>query len=141
MLYIPNSFDAKEKLASLKALVYMLNINKKHNKNKYEYFLMQIKAIGIAESKYEECKNNCAYSDVVKSLKSLDSIRTQRYIIREMIMLAISGYNISDEDIRVIYKIAEDIGVSSEKVGDFFIWAAKGIEWRIEGAQLVEEDL
>ena len=58
-----------------------------------------------------------------------------------MIMLAIADHEITDDEIRNIYQIAEAVGVSGEKVGDFFIWAAKGIEWKLEGIQLVEEDL
>ena len=141
MWYVPEKFNIKEKIACLRALVYVLHINGEHNKIKREYMEWQISAMGIPENKYEENKTPCDYATLVKTLKGLESLRIQRYIVREMIMLAVSGHDISDDEIRSIYQIAETIGVSTEKVGDFFIWAAKGIEWRLEGIQLIEEDL
>lgn len=141
MWYVPDKFNIKEKTACLKALVYVLHINGEHNKYKRDYLEQQMRAMEIPENKYEENKVPCDYATIIKTLKSLESLRMQRYIIREMIMLAVSGQDISDDEIRSIYQIAETIGVSTEKVGDFFIWAAKGIEWRLEGIQLIEEDL
>ena len=41
----------------------------------------------------------------------------------------------------VFATIGANIGIKEEKVGDFFIWAAKGLEWEIEGLQLIEGDL
>jgi len=141
MLYMPKKFNAKEKKSYLLALTYILNLNNPDNNIKKEYLHLQIKEAGIPEDKYLEVQSLCDQANVVRHLKSLDNIRVQRYIIREMIMLAIADHEITDDEIRNIYKIAEAIGVSGEKVGDFFIWAAKGIEWKLEGIQLVEEDL
>ena len=40
-----------------------------------------------------------------------------------------------------LHKIGKGMGISEEKINDFFIWAARGIEWQLEGIKLVEEDL
>ena len=141
MWYVPEKFNTKEKTAYLKALVYVSNINPKDKKIKEKYLSLQLKAQGISEDKYLENSLPCSHEQLIKTLKSLENLRVQRYIVREMIMLAISGQDIGDEEIRRIYQIAETIGISTEKVGDFFIWAAKGIEWNVEGIQLIEEDL
>lgn len=137
---MPKKFNAKEKNAYLQALTYILNLSGPDNTIKNEYLHLQIKEAGIPEEKFAAS----AVPDketLIKSLKGLDDLRAQRYIIREMIMLAIADHEITDDEIRNIYQIAEAVGVSGEKVGDFFIWAAKGIEWKLEGIQLVEEDL
>lgn len=143
MWYVPERFSSKEKAACLKALIYVLNLNSSisAHKAKRDYMLIQMKAMGIAEDKYDENQQPCHIDALIKTLKNIDSLRSQRYIIREMIMLAVSDNDITDDEIRKIYQIAEKIGVSSETVGDFFIWAAKGIEWKLEGIQLIEEDL
>ena len=141
MLYMPKKFNSKELKVYLCALTYILNLNSQDNKIKKDYFLLQVSAAGISKEKCEGIHFSGRQEDLIKRLKSLEDIRVQRYIIREMIMLAIADHDISEEEIRVIYKVAESIGISGEKVGDFFIWAAKGIEWKIEGTQLVEEDL
>jgi len=140
MLHMPKKFNAKEKKAYLWALTYILGLNHPDNTSKKDYLLLQLKSAGIPEEKCLTPNLPCTQDDLIKQLKSLEDIRTQRYIIREMIMLAIADHEISDDEIRNIYKISEAIGISGEKVGDFFIWAAKGIEWKIEGIQLVEED-
>ena len=143
MWYVPEKFNTKEKAACLKALVYVLSINKSvaARKAKKDYMLLQMKAMGLSEDKYDESQPVCSSDALIKTLRNIDSLRNQRYIIREMIMLAVSGHDIADDEIRNIYQIAERVGISSEKVGDFFIWAAKGIEWQLEGIQLIEEDL
>lgn len=140
MWYTPENFRAKEKEACVKALIFILHVKGNNEQAKREYIKLQMQAMGISENKYN-IDTQCRWESLIKSLKDVDSLRIQRYIIREMIMLAIAGQDISDDEIRNIYQIAEAIGISAEKVGDFFIWAAKGIEWRIEGMQLIEEDL
>ena len=58
--------------------------------------------------------------------------------IREMISFAIVDHEISDEEMCQIYKIGTAIGVKEGKINDFFLWAAAGIEWQIEGERLIE---
>ena len=140
MLYIPENFNAKEKSVYLKALVYVLSLSG-NNKIKNEYFLLQLKKVGISEDKIEKGKPVCKIEALVDNIRSLENLRIQRFIIREMIMLAVADQEVTDDEIRTIYQVAESAGISSEKVGDFFIWAAKGIEWQLEGVQLIEEDL
>ena len=141
MFYMPDNFNTKEKNACIKALTFVLHIHGAKNTMQKKFMLFQLKAMGLTEDKYDITQPPCKFEDLAKSLKNLDNLRAQRYIIRAMIMLALSDQDINDDAIKLIYQLAEEIGMSSEKVGDFFIWAAKGIEWRLEGIQLVEEDL
>lgn len=140
MLYKPDNFSTKDKNTCLKALTYILYLRPK-NKLKKENMLLQLRRIGINEDKFDGSKHACTKETLINNLKGLDNVRAQRFIIREMIILAVSDKEVTDREILDIYEIAEAIGISGEKVGDFFIWAAKGIEWMMEGIQLVEEDL
>ena len=56
-------------------------------------------------------------------------------------MLAIADHELTDKDVDTIYHIGTQSGVSQDKIDDFFLWAARGVEWQIEGIKLVEEDL
>ena len=141
MWYVPDNFKNKEKAACIKALIFILNIKGKNNQAKRTFIQLQFKAMGIPENKYDLDAAPCSWDTMIKELRSVESLRVQRFIIREMIRLAIADQDISDDEIRNIYQVAERIGISGEKVGDFFIWAAKGIEWQVEGIQLIEEDL
>ena len=58
-----------------------------------------------------------------------------------MIMLAIADHELSDTEVDTIYDIGTKTGISVDKIDDFFLWAAKGVEWQIESVKLVEEDL
>ncbi len=141
MVYLPKKFTVKEKRAYIKALSYILSLNLPPNTEKIEHLRLQIQEIGSSEKDCESLDHPCTIEALVKTLHAVEDMRVRRYIIREMIMLAVADHEISDIEIKNIYQIADAIGISGEKVGDFFIWAAKGIEWKIEGIQLVEEDL
>lgn len=141
MFYMPDNFSTKEKNACVKALLFVLFLHGGKNATQKKFMTFQLRAMGLTEDKYDLSQAPCKFDELVKSLKNLDGLRAQRYIIRAMIMLALADQDINDDAIKLIYRLAEEIGMSSEKVGDFFIWAAKGIEWRVEGIQLVEEDL
>lgn len=141
MVYLPKKFTVKEKRAYIKALAYILSLNLPPNTEKIEYLRLQIQEIGSSEKDRENLDHPCTLEALVKTLQAVEDMRVRRYIVREMIMLAVADHEISDVEIKNVYQIADAIGISGEKVGDFFIWAAKGIEWKIEGIQLVEEDL
>ena len=53
----------------------------------------------------------------------------------------LGDHELTDEEIQTIYQIGTCSGLKEEKISDFFLWAAKGIEWQIEGTQLVEDNL
>ncbi len=57
-----------------------------------------------------------------------------------MIVMAVADHELTDTEMCAIYEIATGVGVKQEKINDFFLWAAKGIEWQIEGSHLVEDD-
>ena len=71
----------------------------------------------------------------------ITDIRARRYFLREMILLAVADHELQDEEVEDLHKIGKGMGISEEKINDFFIWAARGIEWQLEGIKLVEEDL
>ena len=80
-------------------------------------------------------------AEIIKTLQSIDNIRLRRFILREMILLSIADHELTDKEVDTIYDIAKKCCISEDKIDDFFLWAAKGVEWQIEGQKLVEEDL
>lgn len=79
--------------------------------------------------------------ELAKDIKGIGDIKIKRFILREMILLALADHELTDEEIQTIYQIGTCSGLKEEKISDFFLWAAKGIEWQIEGTQLVEDNL
>lgn len=142
MAEINKLLNDTEKQIYVQALAYILTFSTESSAAvKNDYLKAQAKDAGISESVLKKTKAGYKADNLISDLNSIKDIRIKRYILREMILLAIADHEVLDSEIEAIYKIACKIGIKSEKVNDFFMWAAKGLEWQIEGTQLVEEDL
>lgn len=140
MTIVKKDFSDGEKCIFFEALCFILNIDKKPNEKKVCY--LKGRAFEMEyDARKLKLKSNKKAAEIVKGLQSIDNIRLRRYILREMILLAIADHELSDKEVDTIYDIAKKVSVSEDKIDDFFIWAAKGVEWQIEGQKLVEEDL
>ncbi len=120
------------------ALIFVMDLSQ--NKET-DYFNSRINELGFSESAIKKIKKFSSAEETAAAVKKIKDIKMRRYILREMILVAISNHELSDEEISSIYAIGTHIGIKQEKVSDFFLWAAKGLEWEIEGLQLIEGDL
>lgn len=143
MSVLDKDLTEDEKQVYISALAYILDLDKsKDSENaKKEYLDKQMQEMDISAKEIKKTPKAQKTAEIIKMLKSISDIRIRRFIIREMILLAIADHEISDKEIATIYDIGIHTGIKQEKINDFFIWAAKGIEWQIEGSQLVDEDL
>ena len=130
--------SAEEKTIFVTSLLYIMDLSK--NK-RMDYLLSRIKEFGFTEENVKKIKHAKSPAEICSLIKQIKDIKVKRYILREMILVAVSNHELSDEEISTIYNIGTKIGIKEEKVSDFFMWAAKGIEWEIEGLQLIEGDL
>lgn len=140
MTIIKNNFNEKLKTIYMDALCFIFNVNKKQDEKKLNYLKAQAFELGFDLRKIKT-KNALAPEELIKEISQIDDIRIKRYLIREMIMLAIVDHELTDKDVDAIYLIGTQSGVSVDKIDDFFLWAARGVEWQIEGIKLTEEDL
>lgn len=129
-----------ERKAYIASLFYILNLNGNPKKN-MEYIMSRIADLGLDESALSKIPQAKSAEEMYKLIAKVKNIRTKRYILREMILVAISNHELSDAEIASIYNIGRHAGIKDEKINDFFLWAAKGLEWEIEGIQLIEGDL
>ncbi len=133
--------SAEEQEIFLKALLYILNTDKNFKPAKNEYLVHQAKEIGFPMKKLSALKPALKPETISNELLKIHNVRLRRYFVREMIMLAISDHELTDVEMCNIYKIGTAIGIKQDKINDFFLWAAQGIEWQVEGVRLVEDDL
>ncbi len=133
-------FSDQQKNILLDALGYILNIDKKPNDIKINYLKLQAFEMGY-DMRRLKTKSALKAVDIINRLNSIKDVRIRLYILREMIMLAIADHELSDTEVDTIYDIGTKTGISVDKIDDFFLWAAKGVEWQIESVKLVEEDL
>lgn len=133
-------FNEQQQNIFLDALGFILNIEKKANPAKLDYLRQQAFEMGYDLRKLKT-KSSLKANDIVSKLNSIKDVRIRRYILREMIMLAIADHELSDVEVDTIYNIGTKVGITVDKIDDFFLWAAKGVEWQIESVRLIEEDL
>ena len=136
----PADLDDDQKIVYMKALAFMLALDKKNTPEKTEFLKIQALRCGVDGRKLKFKSTNKS-SDIVLALNKIDNIAVKRYILLNMILLTIAGHELSDTEVDVIYGIGTKAGISIDKIDDFFLWAARGVEWQIEGIRIVEEDL
>lgn len=133
-----NDMNNEEKLIYLETLLYTLE---KESDLREEYIPKLAKELGVTAKDLRKLGKICRPETISNELLKVKDVRLRRYFVREMIMLAISDHELSDEEMCVIYKIGTAIGIKEDKINDFFLWAAQGIEWQMEGKRMVEDDL
>lgn len=136
----PKNFDENEKNVYMKALTFMLSLDKKNTMEKTDFLKLQAFRCGLDGRKIKT-KTTDKISDIVLALNKIDNIAVRRYILLNMILLTIAGHELLDTEVDIIYGIGTKAGISVDKIDDFFLWAARGVEWQIEGMRIVEEDL
>lgn len=136
----PKNFDTEEKDIYMKALTFMLSLDKKNTAEKVDFLKIQAFKCGFDGRKIK-LKTSDKISDIILALNKIDNIAIKRYILLQMIMLTIAGHELLDTEVDTIYGIGTKAGISIDKIDDFFLWAARGVEWQIEGMKIVEEDL
>lgn len=131
----------EHKAIYLQELNYILSAPKKLTKENEKYLINQAEEIGFNPTEIKTLKKIKTHQEAAKLLKTIGDMRLKRFILREMVMLAIADHEISDTEMCDIYCIGTNVGVKEEKINDFFLWAAEGIEWQLQGRRLVMEDL
>ena len=127
-----------EKQLYLAALQYVLNLDSEDNATKKEFMKNKARELGCALSKLKKVRSS---AELIKLLLPIPSVRTKRSMLRDMILLAAADHDLSDQEIGEIYEIGTKIGLKAEKIDDFFLWAARGLEWQVDGSRLIDEDI
>ncbi len=78
---------------------------------------------------------------MIKMLADIEDIRVKRFIICSLVLYAVSKEELNDRQIDIIYTLGQFIGISQDKIDDFFIWAAQGLQWHLDGNKIINEDL
>ena len=140
-----NTFTAEmndeEKSIYLEALKYILGAAKTDTPENKDFLLQQAQKAGFDKKQLKNLPRIKTAEEMAAEIKKIPSVRKKRFIIREMIMVALADHELSDQEMCDIYKIGTAAGIKEDKINDFFLWAAQGLEWQIEGNRLVEEDI
>ena len=135
---LSNSWSETEKQLYLISLIYVLNLDSEDNSIKKEFMKNKAKELGQAISKLPKVRTA---KELISLLAPSPSVRTKRYLLRDMILLSAADHDLSDNAIGQIYEIGTQIGLKAEKIDDLFLWAARGLEWQVDGSRLIDEDI
>lgn len=136
-----DNMSEAEKIFCIQALKFVLQMEKRNCKDNEDYLKKKISEFGLTKTMLTGVPAIRSNAGFIKEAKNISSIRTRRFILKEMIMIAIANHEISDEEIAAIYELGMGIGIKQEKINDFFLWAAQGMEWQLEGIKLIEKDI
>ncbi len=128
-----------EKITYMRALLRVLNTEKKLTEPNKIYLHRQAEEINLSFADLRRIKSPATDEELLKDLKKISNSRLRHYIVREMIMLSMADHEISDDEMKGIYSLGMGVGIKEDKINDFFIWAAQGIEWQIAGERLIEK--
>ena len=135
-----DNLSNSEKLIYMKALAFAVNLGLK-SPHTNKFVAEQADRIGFSLEKLKNLKKAKRPETISNELLKIKDLKLRRYFVREMVMLAIADHELSDMEMCNMYKIGVALGIKEDKMNDFFLWAAQGIEWQLEGVRLVEDDL
>ena len=136
MMHILQSWEEKDKQIYLSSLSYVMNSENAKSLERKEFMKNKAREFSVPLTKIKKVKTA---EELISLLKTIESTKVKYFIVRDMILMTLADHDVSDSEMKKIYDISTQIGISSEKVDDFFLWAAKGLEWQIAGARLVED--
>ncbi len=133
-----NAWNEKEKQIYLAALSYVLTTGDTKSEQRREFMKNKAREVKIPLAQIKKVKTS---EELIAMLGQIHNIKIKRFIVRDMILMTLADHDLTDSEMHNIYDICAAIDIKPEKVDDFFLWAAKGLEWQIEGNRLVEEDI
>jgi len=133
-----DNLNNSEKLIYMKALAFAANLGLK-SPHTNKFVAEQADRIGFSFEKLKNLKKAKRPETISNELLKIKDLKLRRYFVREMVMLAIADHELSDMEMCNMYKIGVALGIKEDKMNDFFLWAAAGIEWQIEGERLIED--
>lgn len=119
MLFFSRDLSVDEKNVYMEALAFILNVGKSNNDAKKEYMETQMAEIGLSKKDFRSAKKVKTAGELAKDIKGIGDIKIKRFILREMILLALADHELTDEEIQTIYQIGTCSGLKEEKSATF----------------------
>ena len=138
MNQVLDAWNENDKHTYLSALSYVLTAGDTKSEQRREFMKNKAREVKIPLAQIKKVR---APEDLIAMLAKIHSIKVKRFIVRDMILMTLADHDLTDSEMHNIYDICAAVGIKSEKVDDFFLWAARGLEWQVDGNRLVEEDI
>ena len=136
---ILSKLNDNQRIAFMKALASLANADGKLDKEEIEFIQDVAVIYGVPQNRVQEILQVGNVDDVVDSVKVIDNRRAALELIKEMCILAHADNELSDEEVLLIGRVGQAMGVELEKIEQISQWVIDRVIW-LEEAKLIFEE-
>lgn len=131
--------NEEQRIAFMKALARLANADGKLDDDEKEFIREAAKIYGVPEGRLEEILKQGSDDEVVEAVKIIDNRRAALELIKEMCVLAHADDELSDNEILLIGRIGQAMGIEPKKIEQISQWVIDRLIWVEEGKIIFEE--
>lgn len=131
--------NEEQRIAFMKALARLANADGKLDDDEKEFIREAAKIYGVPEGRLEEILKQGSDDEVVEAVKIIDNRRAALELVKEMCVLAHADDELSDNEILLIGRIGQAMGIEPKKIEQISQWVIDRLIWVEEGKIIFEE--
>ena len=131
--------NEEQRIAFMKALARLANADGKLDDDEKEFIREAAKIYGVPEGRLEEILKQGSDDEVVEAVKIIDNRRAALDLVKEMCVLAHADDELSDNEILLIGRIGQAMGIEPKKIEQISQWVIDRLIWVEEGKIIFEE--
>ena len=129
-----------QRIAFMKALASLASIDGKLDKDELEFIKQVAVVYGVPEKRVQEILLHNNEDEIVEAVKIIDNRRIALELIKEMCVLAHADNDLSDNEIMLIGRVGQSMGIELEKIEQISQWVIDRVIW-LEQARLIFEEV
>jgi len=138
MQYVAEMSES-DKITFLQALVRLAKADGNFDEDEKNFVHEISLAYGVPASRFDEVLAVVSDDELVEKVKSIKDRYQAMCLIKEMCMLASSDGDLSDEEVLLIGRVGEAMGLELEKIQQISEWVIDRIIWIEQGKIIFEK--
>lgn len=135
-----SNLSEDQRIAFMKALASLASIDGKLDKDELEFIKQVAVVYGVPEKRVQEILLHNNEDEIVEAVKIIDNRRIALELIKEMCVLAHADNDLSDNEIMLIGRVGQSMGIELEKIEQISQWVIDRVIW-LEQARLIFEEV
>ncbi len=128
-----------QKIAFMQALASLANADGKLDPEEIEFIKNVAVIYGVPEARVQEILSAKNADEVVDAVKIIDNRRAALELVKEMCILAHADNELTDDEVLLIGRVGQAMGVELEKIEQISRWVIDRVIW-LEEAKLIFEE-
>lgn len=129
-----------QKVAFMKAFSRLAGADGHLDEDELAFIRSMARIYGISDKRVDEILKIDSDEEVVNAVKVIDNRRAALELIKEMCVLAHADDELSDQEILLIGRVGQAMGVELEKIEQISNWIIDRIIW-LEQAKIIFEEV